>query len=230
MTLTRGTLAFSSVVLLLAAAPAVADQTFSAESGKKYSADSVTIAQGEKLNFVNHDSVQHDVSSDDSLDGQLLFSSPLVSGGGSAPVDGTQYLKTGTYPFSCSIHPFMKGKLIVSSSGTVVPRPGSAVKPVLKVSSQKLSSLRKSGKLGVTLSGTPSAGATVTASATVSGKTVKLASRKLTIGASGKTKTSLKLSSASRKAIAKLKKLVVSFKATTTEGTPQTAKAKHTFS
>lgn len=229
MTLTPRAVVLSTVAVFLIAAPALADQQFQALSGKRYAATSVTIAQGEKLTFLNKDNVQHDVSSDDDLGGQPLFSSPLVDPGGQAVVDGTQYLKTGNYSFSCSIHPFMKATLIVSGAGKPMPRPGSTVTPSLKVSATKLASVKKNGKLGLTLTGTPGASAKVTASATVSGKKTKLGSKTVTLGSSGKKSFGVTLSGKLRKAIAKASKLAVSFKATTTEDPPQSATAKHTY-
>jgi hypothetical protein len=52
----------------------------------------------------------------------------------------------------------------------------------------------------------------------------------VTIGSTGSVSVSITMSSTTKKAIAKAKKLAVSITAKTTEATPQTAKAKRTFS
>src|SRR5882757_1605868 len=132
MAVTPRAIALATAAIFLVAAPALADQQFQTRSGTRYAATSVTIAQGERLTLANKDSVQHDITSDAASGGQPLFSSPLVPPGSEATVDGTQYLTTGSYTFHCSVHPFMKATLIVSSAGSPAPRPGSAVKPLLK--------------------------------------------------------------------------------------------------
>lgn len=230
MAVTARAIALTTGAVFLIAAPALADQQFQARPTTRYAAASLTIAQGERLTFANKDTVQHDITSDATADGQPLFSSPLVSPGGEATVDGTQYLTSGNYTFHCSVHPFMKATLIVSSAGTPVPRTGSAVKPLLKASRAKLSSVKKSWKLSLTLTGTPGAGAKITASTVLSGKKTRLASRAVTLGSSGRKRFSVTISSKLRKTIAKTSKLTISFKATTTENPPQAATTKRTYS
>jgi len=58
-------------------------------------------------------------------DGAPLFRSELIAGGATTPVEGAEYLTTGSYAFICSIHPQMEGAINVTSAGTPVPRPGS---------------------------------------------------------------------------------------------------------
>jgi hypothetical protein len=55
-------------------------------------------------------------------DGKALFASEAIEGGKSAPVNGVEFLTTGDYGFHCSVHPFMKGTLHVTSNGTPKPR------------------------------------------------------------------------------------------------------------
>ena len=70
---------------------------------------------GGPLSFVNLDAVQHDVVAEETLpNGRPLFSTPLISLGESAPVDGLENVKAGTtYGFYCSIHRGMRGSLVV---------------------------------------------------------------------------------------------------------------------
>lgn len=58
-------------------------------------------------------------------DGKSLFASTANVAGTSTPVEGTQYLGAGTYPFICSLHGSgMSGELVVDgASGSAVPRP-----------------------------------------------------------------------------------------------------------
>ena len=70
---------------------------------------------GGPLSFVNLDPVQHDVVSEaKGPDGRPLFASKLTGLGEVAPVNGLDKVSSGqTYPFFCSIHPGMRGNLVV---------------------------------------------------------------------------------------------------------------------
>jgi plastocyanin len=54
-------------------------------------------------------------------DGKPLFRSATVSSG-PVPVDGSQYVPQGVYPFVCTVHPGMSSSLNVNA-GTPLPRP-----------------------------------------------------------------------------------------------------------
>jgi len=130
--LMRFSVLFGLAAVLLAPSAALADETIVATTGTRYAATEYTIDQGEKLDFRNDDlsGPSHDVQS--TANGQFkgrLFASDIIEQGKTSFVDGSQYLTTGTYEFLCSIHPSMKGKLIVNSSGTPKPRPGAAPTP-----------------------------------------------------------------------------------------------------
>lgn len=112
-------------LLLLLPAVAWADKQIDATPGNRFSGDSYTMDQGEKLVFHNGDTVTHDVTATQKgPDGKPLFSSGSVDGGKSAPVDGSQYLTEGHYEFICTIHPNMKAMLMVTGNGTPAQRPG----------------------------------------------------------------------------------------------------------
>ena len=70
---------------------------------------------GGPLNFMNFDLPQHDVIADDKgPDGRPLFQSKLSGLGEVAPIEGLENVKSGsTYGFFCSLHPGMRGSLIV---------------------------------------------------------------------------------------------------------------------
>ena len=70
-----------------------------------FSPDPITIAPGTTVVWTNRDEVAHTVVSNDKL-----FSSPEL--------DANQHFeftfkKAGTFPYFCSLHPEMKGKVIV---------------------------------------------------------------------------------------------------------------------
>ena len=70
---------------------------------------------GGPLSFMNFDLPQHDVVSDEKgPDGRALFQSKLSGLGEIAPIEGLDRVKSGsTYGFFCSLHPGMRGSLIV---------------------------------------------------------------------------------------------------------------------
>jgi plastocyanin len=107
--------------------PAVAwaDKQIQADPSNRYSTPEVTIDQGEKITFRNNDVAGHDVTANNKgPDGKPLFSTPVISQGESAFVEGSQYLTTGHYQFFCSLHQNMKGTVHVTGNGTPQPRPG----------------------------------------------------------------------------------------------------------
>lgn len=222
----------SLAMVLLLAAPASADQQINAGPGRQFTNPNVTIAQGEKLTFHNGDTIVHDVTSTQDLNGKPLFSTPLLDPGQSAVVEGAQYLTTGEYPFICSVHPDMQGKLTVSSEGTPVPRPGSGGggEATVKARAARLSAVRSSRRLLVDVTGAAGAEAIVAAKATVGGKKLTLAKTRVTIAADGSSRATLKLTSKARSAIRRVKRLTVTFKVTVlaTAGA-QTASAKRTY-
>ncbi|MDQ3933469.1 MAG: PQQ-binding-like beta-propeller repeat protein [Actinomycetota bacterium] len=80
-----------------------------------YATPVMTTQVGGPLNFMNFDLPQHDVVADDKgPDGRPLFMSKLSGLGEVAPIEGLDNVKSGqTYGFFCSLHPGMRGSLIV---------------------------------------------------------------------------------------------------------------------
>jgi plastocyanin len=65
---------------------------------------------GGPVNYTNGDIARHDVVSSE----PGLFRSALASTGQTVPVEGLENVESGkTYEFFCSLHPNMKGQLIV---------------------------------------------------------------------------------------------------------------------
>lgn len=119
----------AAVVAVAVLAPgASADKVIQAQTVWRFDASTYAIDQGELLTFRNGDLLSpgpHDVTaSDKGADGKPLFKSKTIPNGQEAPVDGARSLKSGSYGFFCSIHPFMTATLRVSESGTPVPAAG----------------------------------------------------------------------------------------------------------
>ena len=70
-----------------------------------FSPSALTIQKGANVTWKNDDSVQHTVVSD-----SPAFSSPLLNTGDTYTF---QFNSTGTYPYHCSIHTYMKGTITV---------------------------------------------------------------------------------------------------------------------
>jgi plastocyanin len=75
-----------------------------------FSPATLTVKTGTTVTWVNEDSMSHTVVSDDGSG--FPFTSPQLANGGSYPLAFTQ---AGTYPYHCSIHPSMKGTIVVKS-------------------------------------------------------------------------------------------------------------------
>ena len=71
-----------------------------------FSPSALTIQKGANVTWTNYDSVQHHVVSDSSA-----FSSPLLNKGDTYT---HQFNNTGSFSYICSIHPYMKGTIVVA--------------------------------------------------------------------------------------------------------------------
>ena len=91
-------------------APASSSGTGStiAISDFKFSPATLTVRPGARINVTNEDSAPHTVTADD---GQS-FDSGTLQQGASKTITAP---RTGRYPFHCTVHPFMKGQLVVGS-------------------------------------------------------------------------------------------------------------------
>ena len=70
-----------------------------------FNPSTLTIQKGADVTWKNYDSVQHTVVSDSSA-----FSSPLLRTGNTYTF---QFNDSGSFPYYCSIHPYMKGTIVV---------------------------------------------------------------------------------------------------------------------
>jgi plastocyanin len=75
-------------------------------SNFKFSPGTLQVQHGARIKVTNDDSTAHTVTSDDGKS----FDSGDVNSGASTTIPGPA---AGTYAYHCTIHPFMKGKLVV---------------------------------------------------------------------------------------------------------------------
>lgn len=225
----------AGAILLVTAAAAEADKRIEAATPNRYTAPSVTIDQGEPLTFGNTDvTARHDVTAGDpDPDGRPLFSTPIIPGGREVPVEGAQYLTTGSYRFFCSVHPFMTGTLNVTSLGTPVPRPGDTTAPELGVNLRRgrLSSVRRKGRLAAVVSVNETASVALTATTRVRGRTLTLAAAEIRELAPGARTMALRLRPAARRALGRRRSVVVTIaaRAIDTAGNEAAARRSRAF-
>jgi len=208
---------------LLAVPAARAQGQISAGPPNTYLTPDVTIDQGESVTFTNADAVEHDVlARDKGPDGKPLFRSELVGFAQSAPVEGTEYLVTGAYPFVCSLHPQMEGTLTVTSAGKPVPRPGAKTSVKLRVLDSKVSKVKSRGSLRVRV--TTNRAATVRMTARADGTAFAKGTTKL--GGAGAKTAQLKLTRAGRKLVKSRDRIPLTVSASAKEGEGKAAQAK----
>jgi plastocyanin len=221
-----------AVAGLVAAAPALADQIFSAGPlPNQYSGSSLTIDQGEAVTFRNSDQsgAMHDVTADKEVGGEPLFKSKLIEKDKDAPVAGIEYLTTGDYPFHCSIHNFMKATLHVTANGTPKTRPAppppdtTAPSGTVMVRDAKIAAVLKRGALNVLLRSDEPARFKLTAT---SGKTT-IAKGTATVKGT-KRNASLPLTKAGKKLLQSAKSITVKVTAAVNDAADNRAAASAT--
>jgi len=196
--------ATAGLLLLGAGSAQAVDITTNAECCT-FAAGPFVQGQGETAGFSNLDqggatSFHNVTATKTGPDGEPLFYSETVAGGDTSPVEGTKYLPAGAYPFVCTLHSGMNGRLEVSPIGSPVARPG--VKAAIPA--QRLARVRKTGKLKIRLSPlAPSTGLTIEVNAGG-----RLAGVTEDVNLAGQAKTvTIKFFKRARKAIAKGKKV-----------------------
>jgi len=68
-----------------------------------FNPDTLTVKVGDTVTWVNEDGVVHSITSS-------AFNSPNIKSGETFKF---QFTRAGTYDYNCSIHPYMKGKVVV---------------------------------------------------------------------------------------------------------------------
>jgi plastocyanin len=127
-------LATSVALAVMPAMAHAATATIGTGVGNTFSASDFAIDQGDSVIFSNTDDRPHNIKSFSLFGGGFLFDSETLGQGVSGPVDGVEYLASGTYPFFCSLHPGMEADLTVGPGGTARSRPSvvAAILPARK--------------------------------------------------------------------------------------------------
>jgi plastocyanin len=113
----------SAALIAVPATTHAATSTIGTGVGNVFSAVDYSIDQGDSVTFSNTDDRPHNVMSFSLFGGGFLFESETVRPGASGPVDGVEYVTSGTYAFFCSLHPGMEADLIVGPGGGAWSRP-----------------------------------------------------------------------------------------------------------
>jgi len=214
-------LALAGVATFGAAQALAATETITASAaGVAFDKPSFQLDPGQVASFQNLSNSQHDVTATGKgPDGAALFSSDTISTAQS-PVNGTQYLSTGSFEFFCTIHPEMRSDLVVGSNGSPLARPDIEI----KVLSTKLGKVLSSGKLKVTVTA-PTASNDVQLVARKGAR--KLGSKGNLDLATGSSRTvKLKLTAAAENALEDLESAKVKVTGSVPFGSPDTAKRK----
>ncbi len=211
-------LAIVAVGVLFAGGSALAaSDTIVAGPADAYSSSVYNTEQGAVVPF-RDDGGSHNVTARQSgPDGQALFRTPTLSGG-TAGVEGTQYLPAGDYIFYCTVHPTtMSGTLHVTSSGAPQARPSSSIKVARR-------NLKQTIKKGLKLNMTPTTRVEgVTLTAKLGKTTIAKATTTLLEGFNAPV---LKLNKAGKGKLSRKKKAKVTVTAGVPFGSPVSAKAK----
>jgi plastocyanin len=210
--------AVAAVATMVCAGIALASAPIIGQADDTYSAPTYTINQGEVAQLQVTGSSHNATARANGPDGKALFRSPTISGG-TAGVDGTQYLPSGDYAFFCTVHPTtMQATLHVTGAGQPLAR------PQLNNLKLKTGTIAKAIKKGLRLTTTPNqalGGVALTAKlgkATIGRKTAALAA--------GFNSVVVKLSKAGKSKLRKKGKATVKVIADVPFGSPATAKRK----
>jgi plastocyanin len=181
-------------------------------TGTPYNTD-----QGSLVPFQNLGGSHNVTARQNGPDGKALFRSDTTSGG-TVPVNGTQYLSSGDYPFFCTIHPTtMNGTLRVTGAGAPLPRP----QATLSVKGKSLAKVIKKGIALAIMANTQIDGAALTAK--LGKTTIGKATVSLVAGAQQKV---VKLNKAGKSKLRAKGKATVKVTAEIPFGAPATAKTK----
>jgi plastocyanin len=182
-----------------------------------YSQPAYNTDQGAVVQFQDNGGSHNVTARQAGPDGKALFRSPTITGG-TVPIEGTQYLQAGDYPFFCTVHPTtMNGTLHVTGAGAALARPSAT----LKLRTKTISKAVKKGLLVAVTAGSQVDGVTLTAK--LGKATIGSTRTSLTSGAQTKT---VKLSKAGKSKLRKKSTAKVSVTADLPFGAPASAKAK----
>lgn len=87
----------------------------SIQGNPDFDPDELTVKKGDTILVNNADTMPHTVTNGESAtdpNSAKIFDTSIIMGGESAELE-TSNVDAGTYPYYCSVHPYMKGSLIV---------------------------------------------------------------------------------------------------------------------
>ena len=87
----------------------------SVQGSPAFDPDTMTIKKGDKITVTNKDTLPHTVTSGTGPtdpNNAKQFDTSIIEAGATADIETTK-LNPGQYPFFCSVHPYMTGKLVV---------------------------------------------------------------------------------------------------------------------
>lgn len=87
----------------------------SVQGSPNFDPDTITVKKGDKITVTNKDTLPHTVTSGTGPtdpNNAKQFDTSIIEAGATADIETTN-LNAGQYPFFCSVHPYMTGKLVV---------------------------------------------------------------------------------------------------------------------
>ena len=90
-------------------------QGASVQGSPDFEPDTLTVKKGDKITVTNKDTLPHTVTSGTGPadpNNAKQFDTSIIEAGATADIE-TSNLNAGQYPFFCSVHPYMTGKLVV---------------------------------------------------------------------------------------------------------------------
>jgi plastocyanin len=90
-------------------------QGASVQGSPNFNPDTLTVKKGDKITVTNKDTLAHTVTSGTGPadpNNAKQFDTSIIEAGKTADIQTTN-LSPGQYPFFCSVHPYMTGKLVV---------------------------------------------------------------------------------------------------------------------
>jgi plastocyanin len=90
-------------------------QGSSVQGSPDFDPDTLTVKKGDKITVTNKDTLPHTVTSGTGPtdpNSAKQFDTSIIEPGATADIETTN-ITPGDYPFHCSVHPYMTGKLVV---------------------------------------------------------------------------------------------------------------------
>jgi plastocyanin len=102
----------------------------SVQGSPAFDPDTITVKKGDKITVTNKDTLPHTVTSGtgpSDPNSAKQFDTSIIEAGATADIQTTN-LNPGQYPFHCTVHPYMTGKLVVQAgpSGPATAAPSAA--------------------------------------------------------------------------------------------------------